>query len=183
MVRKTIPLGLALIIGVNMFLSGCATLIHGTTQTVSISSEPEGADVYEMGNNLGKTPVDFELSRKKKFHSLVLKLDGYKDERVRITRVVSGSVAANILLFPVGALVGWGVDAASGAQWKLIPEEVYVELKPAEPGETTTTETESEEWTVEEQLQNLKGLFDKGLITEDEYEATKKEVLKEMTKQ
>jgi len=160
--------------------SGCATLMHGTTQTVSISSEPEGADVYDMGSNLGQTPIDVELSRKKKFHNLVVKKKGYHEERVRITRVVSGTVAGNILF---GGLIGWGIDAASGGQWKLIPEEVYVELKPAEPGETTTTETESEEWTVEEQLQNLKGLFDKGLITEDEYEATKKEVLKEMTKQ
>ena len=163
--------------------SGCATLIHGTTQTVSISSEPEGADVYEMGNNLGKTPIALELSRKKKFHSLVLKLDGYKDERVRITRVVSGSVAANILLFPVGALIGWGVDAASGAQWRLVPEEVFVEMKPAQLGETTETNAEPEVWTVEEQLENLKGLFDKGLITEDEYKATKKLILEEMTKQ
>jgi len=139
--------------------------------------------VYEMGNNLGRTPIALELSRKKKFHNLVLRKEGFRDERVRITRVVSGSVAANILLFPVGALVGWGVDAASGAQWRLVPEEVYVELKPAETGETTAAEPEPDEWTVEQELENLKGLFDKGLITEDEYKATKKVILENMTKE
>ncbi len=180
MIRRPIQFGLCLLLCTSLLLSGCATLIHGTTQTVSVSSNPDCADVYDMGNNLGKTPIALELSRKKKFHNLGLRKEGFRDEKVRITRVVSGAVAGNILL---GGFIGWGIDAASGAQWKLIPEEVYVELKPAEPGETTTVEPELDEWTVEEELENLKRLFDKGLITEDEYKATKKVILENMTKE
>ena len=37
----------------SVVISGCASIIHGTTQNISISSNPSGAKVQADGNELG----------------------------------------------------------------------------------------------------------------------------------
>jgi hypothetical protein len=56
--------------------TGCATIMHGTRQDVSITSVPSGAAVTINGQDKGKTPVAVELPRKDK-HLLKLELPGY----------------------------------------------------------------------------------------------------------
>jgi len=105
-------------------LTGCATVINGRTQEVEVTSNPIGASVSD-GVTVWTTPAKISLKRNST-HQLTFYKEGYKPQVVRLDRTLSGAVAGNILL-PFG-LVCWGIDAITGAQWKLLPEVVSVDL-------------------------------------------------------
>lgn len=110
-------------------MSGCATIIHGTTQEIPVTSEPPGAAVTTTGDVKATTPGKLELKRKTG-HVLTFSKEGYKPETVKLESVLSGAVAGNII---AGGLIGWGVDAATGGDSRLVPESVHVLLKPLDP--------------------------------------------------
>ena len=109
-------------------LTGCATVINGRTQEVEVTSNPIGASVSD-GVTVWTTPAKISLKRNST-HQLTFFKEGYEPQVVRLERTLSGAVAGNILL-PFG-LVGRGIDAITGAQWKLLPEVVTVDLYKAE---------------------------------------------------
>jgi PEGA domain len=90
-------------------LSGCATMIHGTTQEVPITSEPAGAEIRLRGALLGTTPTTLTLERKPDYDLEITK-QGYRPKRVRLESVHEHD-AASVLL---GGLIGWGIDASTG---------------------------------------------------------------------
>lgn len=114
---------MVLIFAVGIF--SCATIIHGTTQDVGISSNPTGAAVTIDGKPYGTAPVTASLSRKDN-HVVKIELEGFMPYETTVTRSVSGWIAGNILF---GGLIGLAVDAISGGMYKLTPEQVQAELK------------------------------------------------------
>lgn len=104
---------------------GCATVTNGTTQTVPVSSSPSGARVFADGQHVGTTPCQVELSRRTS-HIISFEKEGYEDTAVHLTREVSAMTAGNVL---IGGLIGLGVDAVSGANFRLVPEAVSVSLQ------------------------------------------------------
>jgi hypothetical protein len=106
-------------------MTGCATIVSGTTQKVSVTSQPSGAKVTADGKTTSTTPTDFTLERKND-HTLEFSKDGYKSSTVMLKKTINGMLAGNIL---IGGLIGTGVDAVSGANNKLIPERVDVTLE------------------------------------------------------
>lgn len=125
-----------------MFLLGgflttsCASIINGRTQTVSISTNPPGA-VVTNGKTQWTTPAVVELKRKDP-QLLTITKPGFRPQTVKLERAFSGAVCGNIIL---GGVIGWGVDALTGAQWRLIPENVAVDLIPLQPGEKALYDT------------------------------------------
>jgi len=122
---------------VSVFQTGCATIVKGTHQDVPISSEPSGASVLVDGVRQGSTPTNLRLSRKQS-HVVTLEMEGYEAENVTLKPSMGGAVAGNII---AGGLIGWGVDASTGAQYNLHPESVSARLRPktqapAVPGRT-----------------------------------------------
>ncbi len=109
-------------------MSGCATIVSGTTQKVAVTSQPTGAKVTADGKMAATTPTDFTLERKSD-HTLEFSKEGYKTATVMLKRTVNGMLAGNIL---IGGLIGTGIDAISGANNKLIPERVDVALEQGE---------------------------------------------------
>lgn len=119
-----------------LFFSGCASVMHGSTQDVGISSTPDGAHftvsfAYGGGSITGSitegtTPSVVTLKRK---HSYVVNFEkeGYESGSATLSSRWSGAVAGNIL---TGGLIGWAVDSHKGADRKLVPESIHVELKP-----------------------------------------------------
>ena len=63
--------------GTLLVLLGCATIMQGTAQQVSISSVPTGATVTVDTTSYGVTPVTVRLSRKDR-HTIKIHLDGYE---------------------------------------------------------------------------------------------------------
>jgi hypothetical protein len=114
--------------------TGCATIMHGTRQDVSITSVPSGAAVTINGQDKGKTPVAVELPRKDK-HLLKLELPGYLAFEQYLVRKVSGWVWGNLVF---GGIPGLAVDAITGGLYKVAPEEVTATLKEAPPAGAAT---------------------------------------------
>lgn len=150
-----------------MFLcSGCATIINGSSQDVSFASKPEGATVKTGDGVSCNTPCKLTLSRKRD-HVVNISKESHEQQTVTIQHTMSGAVAGNIL---AGGLVGWGVDALSGGQYKLIPETVSVELKP----------TIAQNVLPLEKLRAAGELKEKGLLTEDEFNKMKSQIISDM---
>ena len=101
-------------------IHGCATIMHGTSQDIGITSRPTGAQVTVDNKSFGKTPVVAALSRKD-HHIVKIELEGYETFEATITRSTSGWVWGNIVF---GGLIGLAVDAITGGLYKLNPEQV-----------------------------------------------------------
>ena len=151
--------------------SGCATIIHGTTQDINITTDPSGADLNVDGSERYKSPAKITMKRKDD-HIVEVSMDGYQKETINIKSVVSGAVAGNII---AGGLIGWGIDAASGGQYRLVPENIDIRLR---QGVTQAIATSKEPVdSIEDKLDQVKKLRDKGKITEEEYKKMRGEIL------
>jgi uncharacterized protein YceK len=101
-------------------VSGCASIMHGTSQDVGISSTPTGATVTVDNQGSGATPYVAHLSRKDN-HIVKLSLPGYGPAELTLTRKTSGWVWGNIVF---GGLIGLAVDAMTGGLYNLTPEQL-----------------------------------------------------------
>jgi hypothetical protein len=106
-------------------LSSCATIMHGTNESVSVSSEPSQAEVWVDNKYVGLSPTIVHLSRKDN-HFIKIQLEGYEPYEVALTRQLSGWVFGNILF---GQFVGLAVDAITGGIYKLSLDQVQAQLR------------------------------------------------------
>ena len=106
-------------------LTGCASIMQGTKQNVSINSAPSNGTVYLNGAKIGVTPMSAQLSRKKP-NTIKIELPGYIPYEMAFSRSVSGWVWGNIVF---GGLIGLIVDASTGGIYKLTPDQVNAEMK------------------------------------------------------
>jgi hypothetical protein len=114
---------------------GCATIINGQEQEVSITSDPPGATVMILPEKVEvATPADVELPRGK-VHTIKFELDGYEPRYGFLDRAASSATLWNILL---GGLIGLAIDYSSDAVYKLTPDPLHMTLEksPQEPGGT-----------------------------------------------
>jgi hypothetical protein len=105
-------------------LSACASIMHGTSQDIGISSSPTGAKVMIDNQQGANTPYVAKLSRKDN-HIVKIDLDGYQPAELTLTKSVSGWVWGNIVF---GGLIGLAVDAISGGLYNLTPEQLQATL-------------------------------------------------------
>lgn len=111
---KAIQLGAVLALGVAV--SGCATIIKGTTQDISVNTTPVGGADCTLVNSEGTwyltTPGTVKVHKTKTDLDITCKKDGYAPGHIVAISHFNGTTAGNILL---GGVIGIGVDAASGA--------------------------------------------------------------------
>lgn len=115
----------AIVLFTIFLIYGCATIIHGTSQKVGLSSSPTGAKINVDNVELGVTPVFADLKRGDA-HIVSFTLEGYQKTDLTITKSTSGWVWGNIVF---GGLIGLAVDALSGGLYDLSPEQLNAELK------------------------------------------------------
>lgn len=166
---------IAFAISLGLLFGGCSTIVNGTTQSVSISSDPPGAEVQVDGNPAGNTPISVELKRKNN-HLVTIMLEGYQTQQITINKVMSGAVAGNIL---AGGLIGWGIDASNGSQYKLKPDTIAVQLRPGITDERTLISS-IDELSTSDRLRQLESLRNENLITEEEYQASRKALIEKL---
>lgn len=106
--------------------TGCATIVHGTTERVRIDSTPPGAEVAIDDSQHVVTPSAVKLSRASA-HKLVFHKPGYQDATANLTSSTSGWILGNLL---AGGVVGMAIDASDGAGRKLSSDSVNVALTP-----------------------------------------------------
>ncbi len=117
-------------------LSGCATLVNGTSQTVTVSTTPPGASctLDRMGTRIGAistTPGSIRLDKSKNDLSVTCSKEGYQSATVAHAPSFGAATVGNIILglsAPIGALV----DAASGANYSY-PDDIRLEMAAAAP--------------------------------------------------
>ena len=66
----------AMSVGAVLFLAGCCSIVHGTTQKVGVSSSPTGAKVTVDKRPMGSTPVALSLERDE-IHNITIEMEGY----------------------------------------------------------------------------------------------------------
>lgn len=147
-------------------LPGCASIVHGTRQKIAVATNPAGATISD-GESSVQSPGTLNLKRNQDYILTITK-PGYETETVKITHVISGAVAGNLL---AGGFIGWGVDAVSGAQWRLEPETITVNLRPLHEQESLAISKQASAPTLTQKLEELAALKEKNLITESEYVA------------
>jgi hypothetical protein len=121
------------------FTSGCATITKSESQPVAFSSEPQGATVSINGVPSGITPVTIMIERKYGAQMGTMALDGYKTEQFKLQKHVAGMTFGNIIFCPAVAIIGVGVDAATGKATNY-QEAVQVKLIPL-PGKPDVVKT------------------------------------------
>jgi len=104
-------------------LSSCATIFTGTKDTISFNTKPEGATIYLDGLELCKTPCHVPVRRSINDTDIEVKLDGYN------TRLITLNKELNLIsIINLGNLVGWGIDALTGALMKYDRKSYNLEL-------------------------------------------------------
>lgn len=116
--------------------SGCATIVNGRTQAVTVSSAPPGAHVFIGGEFVGVTPARLELRRRDEHIVLRVEMDGFVAQEVGVKRSVSGWIAGNAVALnplqcqgydsveacgramPVNLSLGLAIDFLTGAAFK-----------------------------------------------------------------
>jgi hypothetical protein len=109
-------------------LLGCATILRGTKQTVTITSDPSEADVIDQPSGTAfVTPATVKLSRGQ-YHTLHARKAGYADQQLPMRREVSvGYWIADGL----GTLfIGTAIDFGTGAIFHIKPRTVHLVLEP-----------------------------------------------------
>jgi PEGA domain len=117
-------------------LGGCASVTRGTTENISITSTPAGAEATISGLDVPTaciTPCAIVAKRSADI-SITFAKPGFETEVVTLTKEVPATGAAgfagNVL---AGGLIGMGVDAATGAAQDHKPNPVIVTMKPIGP--------------------------------------------------
>ena len=116
---------------VAVLLTGCASMLRGTTESVKFDSSPKGADVYTSnGLECKSTPCEIEVPRNSQFVASIEK-EECKSDNVRVSNGVSRFeeirpyIVANVVLtWGVGLLV----DTFTGAMKEVRPNPVIVVL-------------------------------------------------------
>ena len=117
---------LSIFLTLTLFLlqSGCASIVSGRNQDISVRSNPPGASVEIDGMPMGKTPVTTEVKRKKR-HQIKIEKQGYLEETRTTKKGFNWWFAGNVIF---GGIIGIIIDFATGAVYSVSPDEVNVSL-------------------------------------------------------
>jgi hypothetical protein len=120
--------------------TGCATMVEGTSQSVTVSTEPPGANctIDRVGTHLGTvnpTPGSVHIDKSKNDLTVACQKDGFTTATISSSPKFVGTTFGNLVL---GGGVGAIVDAASGANYEY-PTEIKLTLAPATAAATTPT--------------------------------------------
>lgn len=162
-----------LLISLLSLSTGCASIVKGTTQAIPISSEPSGVDVLVDGNLVGSTPTTVELKRKTD-HLITFQKENYETKAVAVVKSVGGAVWGNIL---AGRLIGWGVDAASGAQYNLDPKTIFVKMELVSNSNIISTSPDASEGI--RKLNDLDLLHENNAISDEEFSLGRKALIEQ----
>jgi hypothetical protein len=104
------------IAGMAIAVTGCATVIAGTSQDIRIVSDPPGAECRvtrdEVALAVVTTPATVNVPRSKRDIMAICRKEGLADSTEMIPSTIHGGTVGNVI---AGGIIGIAVDAASGA--------------------------------------------------------------------
>lgn len=114
---KAKSLALIGILTMAVFSTGCATMVRGTTQTISINTDPSGATATLSDGRSCSTPCTLEAKRKETIQ-ISLEKEGCNSTSTAMVPTLAGA----------GAILGGMVDYGTGAVYDLQPNPLFVKL-------------------------------------------------------
>jgi hypothetical protein len=102
---------------------GCATIFHGKSQTINVTSNPPGG-LVAVGGNTFVTPAQVTLRRDSDY-TVVATKPGYEGTGTIEHSVDWYTFLGNIVF---GGLIGWAIDFSSGSAYELSPETVTIQM-------------------------------------------------------
>ena len=110
-----------------MTSAGCATIMKGKNQTITVTSNVDDAEVFIDGLRLGTTPYN-GLAPKNK-NMLMVQKAGYRTANVALSKTLEPTFWGNII---IGGTLGSLTDFGTGAAYQYAPASYQVELRTAE---------------------------------------------------
>tara|TARA_Y100000816_G_C25756857_1_gene397747 strand:+ start:220 stop:588 length:369 start_codon:yes stop_codon:yes gene_type:complete len=106
-------------------LQSCATLFAPKKSTLTVTSDPKGADVIVNGYKMGETPVELYLDNNKDY-SIEYRKEGYE----KVVKFVGTKTGAGwVILDILAGLIPVIIDAATGDWKQLDTNQVNVMLE------------------------------------------------------
>jgi len=114
-----------------VLLGACSTVVEGSDQTVTVITEPPGAqcELFRDGSVIAvanPTPSSLSIDKSKNDISITCTKDGHFDGSETMVSEFAGATLGNFL---IGGGIGLAIDAASGAMNKY-PESVTIVMPP-----------------------------------------------------
>lgn len=94
-------------------LTSCSTVFTGTSDNITVNSTPAGAKVFDKGLEKCVTPCTLKVNRSLSDKTITIKKEGYQDKTIELDRKFNGISILNFF-----GIIGWGIDAATGAMMK-----------------------------------------------------------------
>ena len=121
-----------------VLLSGCASIVGSTSETISINSNVKNPTIKITNNKnipvyIGETPTTLSLKKKEGFfkgetYTITAEKSGYASTTRILDTSLSGWYFGNIIF---GGLIGMLiVDPATGAMWTFDDENIFLNLTP-----------------------------------------------------
>ena len=150
-------------------LSGCATVVRGTTEPLFLNSTPHGATAKLSTGHSCMTPCQVVMDRDASF-TVTFSRDGCQEEQVSVFPTLAGG----------GVLLGGIVDYGTGAVYSLKPNPAVATLScPDVPAALPAAQVDTSS-PPEARLQRLNELRDKGLLSQEEYDRKRAEILQDL---
>jgi hypothetical protein len=107
-----------------LLTSNCATIISGSKQNIKFNSNPTNATIFIDEVQVGKTPYETKLERKREYE-VKIQLDGYKTYETKLTKKFNAWYLGNIVF---GGLIGLIIDPITGAIYNLTPDQINAQM-------------------------------------------------------
>jgi hypothetical protein len=143
---KTLPI--VAIASLGVALSGCATVVEGTSQSIAVTSPPTTGAYCTLTSTEGNwtvlTPGVATVEKSKEDIVAHCSKEGWQDASATIPSDFQGWTVGNLVL---GGVIGFGVDALSGAMHKY-PHAFEIPMQPVkgnapQPNEPATGSLEA----------------------------------------
>lgn len=115
-----------------IFMAGCATIISGTTDEISFTSNADPVKVYIDGFKVGETPLKVDVEKKAGEGRLVrFEKEGYETQEFKLRNKVDWIIVSDIS----SVIISGGIDVLSGAIMEYSPKQYHIEMvKKADAG-------------------------------------------------
>jgi len=121
---------LAALAALGIAVSGCASIVEGTTQNFAVNTTPKGGAKCTLTNSEGTwyvtTPGSAQVHKTKHDLDITCALDGYKTAHQTISPHFNGATVGNVI---AGGIIGIGIDAATGANFNY-PGDTTLAMEP-----------------------------------------------------
>ena len=118
----------AIFLGLTLAFTGCATILGGSSQTLTVNANVEGAEVFLNEQLLGVTPLIANIERGQE-GLLRVTAEGYQPYQIALNKKITSLFWVNILS---GGGFGSTTDYATGAMYEYEPSTYMVSLQLSE---------------------------------------------------